>query len=129
MNDRAIIEDLMIRIGALNDEKSAIIRAWEGEKIRQNEPDLDKPPELIRLNKQLKVWYGMKDDILKRSPHLEKDFGGKRKTLGKSPLGTSPKKKENKEIRKARYLANREARRQENRQRASQRGAGGKKKS
>lgn len=123
MDARTELETLALHIGALNDEKSAIVRAWEGEKVRQNDAELPKPPELIRINKQLGVFYGMKESILEKNPHLEKEFGKvKRNVLGKSPLGISPKK--NKEQRKARWLANREAKRLENRARQAGKGQG-----
>lgn len=124
MNPRQQMEDLLLRINHLNDQKSGWQKAWEIERDRQHDPNLEKPPELLILNKQLGPLYGMKEDLLREHPYLENEYGGKKRRSGKSPLGGSPIAQLNKAAKKMRYLANREVKRLENRQRAQQRGSG-----
>jgi hypothetical protein len=122
---RKRLESLAIEIGAYNDEKAALMRAWEGEKERLNDPLMEKPPELKRVNRALGALYGEKEDILRDYPHLEREFGSrKRGSMRESPLGTSPTARANRSAKKVRYLANREARKVANQKAASQNSSG-----
>jgi len=129
---RTRLESLMVEIGALNDKKRGWQEAWEIEVKRTNDHELEKPPELRALNKQLGPLYGEKEDILRRFPHLEAEYGGKkRQKSGQSPLGVSRSvdKAERKAKKKANHEKNLARRREEDRARArGGTGGGGKKK-
>lgn len=122
---RKELDKLRVEIDAMNDRKQAALRAWEGEKERQGDPTLEPPEDLRAMNKQLAGLYGQRDDILVVRPDLAAEYGGKKRgVMKKSPLGTSPTAQANKAAKKARWLANRENKRLENRRRAQQRGSG-----
>jgi hypothetical protein len=128
---RTRLEQLMIEIGAINDRK----RPWQEYWQKENEKlgyETDKPPELRALNKQLGPLYGEKEDLLRRFPHLEAEYGGKKKSGPvKSPLGAANpiSKRERAARKKANHEANLARRREEDRARArGGTGGGGKKK-
>ena len=98
---------------------------------RTHDPELEKPAELRALNKKLGPLYGEKEDILRRFPHLEAEYGGKKRKQGASPLGVSRSvdKAERKAKKKANHEKNLARRRDEDRARArGGTGKGGKKK-
>jgi len=116
---RKQMENLLLQISILNDQKRDWQKAWEGEKKRQGDPHLEKPLELIVINKKLGPLYGAKEDLIRQYPFLEAEYGGRKKTATKiSPLHV-PKTQAEKAAKKARYLANREAKRLENQKRSA----------
>jgi len=76
---REELDDLRIKINALNDKKDTIVRAWEGKMIRQNDPLMEKPVDLILLNKMLGALYDQRNFILKQYPEFASEYGGKKK--------------------------------------------------
>jgi hypothetical protein len=122
---RKRLEQLTLDINILNSEKAAVERAWQGEKERLNDPEMERPEELKTLNRRLGPLYGEKEDLLRDHPQFEADFGGKKKSAFKeSPLGSSPNKRLNADKKKAKYLANREERRNANRTNRNNKGQG-----
>ena len=117
---RTRLEQLAIEIGAINDKKRGWQEAWEIEMKRTNDPELEKPLELRAFNKQLGPLYSEKEDILRRFPHLEAEYGGKKRKQGASPLSAS--RSWDKAARKAKKKSNHETnlarRREEDRARA-----------
>jgi hypothetical protein len=117
---RVQLEALALEISALNDKKRGWQQAWEIESQRQGDPNLEKPPELRALNKQLGPLYGRKEDLLRQFPHLQAEYGGKRQ-IKREPLSTvanSVVKKERAARKKANHERNLERRREEDRKRA-----------
>ena len=127
---RVRLEALALEISALNDKKRGWQKAWEVESQRQGDPNLEKPPELRALNKQLGPLYGQKEDLLRQFPHLQAEYGGKRRV--KQEMRVSPVSTEVKAERAARKKLNHERnlsrRRDEDRARAHGGTGGGSKK-
>lgn len=124
---RKRLDALAIEIGALNDQKRGWQTAWEVEARRSGDPNLEKPPELRALNKRLGPLYGEKEDLLRRFPHLEAEYGGKKKSAERSPLGGA-RDLESKARKKANHERNLARRREEDRARARGGTGGGNKK-
>jgi hypothetical protein len=125
---RVRLEALALEISALNDKKRGWQEAWEIESKRQGDPQLEKPTELLALTKRLGPLYGAREDLLERFPHLQAEYGGKRRGKKQEGLSRSSASPEVKAERKARKKLNHERnlarRREEDRQRAH---GGGKK--
>jgi hypothetical protein len=128
---RQELEKLKVDIDVLNDQKRGWQKAWEGEVARTGDQTLEKPPELRALNKQLGPLYGRREDLLRRFPHLEAEYGGKKRTQQAAPTLTvfnSATKRERAERKRANHERNLARRREEDRARArGGRGGGGKK--
>lgn len=75
MNPREELQAIQNQIDTLNHRKGPIVEAWEGEKRRQGDPGIEKPPELKAINGQLFFLYGQRDAILRDHPRLQQEFG------------------------------------------------------
>lgn len=125
MSIRDQLESLNSQIETLQYRKQPILRAWEGEKIRQGDPDLPKPADLKQMNKQLYYLYTERDAYLERNPSLKKEFGSSKKSSGPSPLGERGGSDiERKARKKANHEANLARRREEDRERSRLAGSG-----
>jgi len=128
---RTRLEQLALDIGAVNDRKRPWAEYWqkENEKVGY---ETEKPPELRALNRLLGPLYSEKEDLLRRFPHLEAEYGGKKKSgPTKSSLSSTSiiDRRERAARKKANHEKNLARRREEDRARArGGTGGGGKKK-
>lgn len=86
MEPREQVQAAQDEIDQLNAEKSSIQKAWEGEVERTGDPLLPKPPKLRSLNQELYHQYTYRDNLLKKYPELQAEFGtpGRKRNKQKS---------------------------------------------